>query len=998
MSGNSDTEMNDAPEDIAEQQRQWQADQQAQIIQLQQTGPSSAAPTYEEYRERVTAAVRSNAPFFGNPGEPSGPVVAGGAGGSGQSPYQQRVVFDMQAANPLNPMVTRGDEDGDVDMDGNGDDGASVGSGGSLDSNHAAKMIGLEPMRSTESLIEYRHRVNTVKNKLGIISKQGFGSYIELGLSAVDANTAKKAKDAMQYERLQQEADHARKLDPNSDLFDAEYAAQWKVDKENRQANNRKVKDKLFRDIRKWEDMVRPKIPNMPRIPTPDPDQDSGDELYDRSLERDPVAGIFETLSTSFVPTNNSSGIQGSGSGATPSGGYAGTVGSDFGMGNLSGGPSAGPRRGVGGGGGSGGRSGRGGKTPGGTPGGPPTGGLPRCVRCARLKKGCSLRSNNNPPCENCKKAGVDCVPGPPTKGRAPTRGRGSRPPPRPITPTPDYPGYRSNPFTPRAPNSPPDYPSNPFTSSSAAPSLSRQFPNRPQNRPPPRQSPSQSQPPEDGGYGDLYSENASPRASPPRGRGAPAPHRGRSASPDHLQGKYCMNCISHHRVCDRLVPCNQCVRRNEERFCDLGGFGERFGLNPVEQGFGSYGTGFGNQSRQPLNTHQQQYQATQDFKNTLRSMGQPRGSGAPGQTMTGAMGGPGRPTGFQSNAWFPPVTDQGIMSPGLDFGPNAAVNPSVLQLRPGEYQRDMFHAVQPRWPGSRARQVEAANRPQQEMQNAAATQGLNNQLDPPQVPDPIIGGAFDGLLEDQMDVDMDLSRMGFDLDLNIDPGLQAPAAPVAPPPPPPDFTVDRAVWRGINTPIHNSADPLAPFPDIPAGGGTGVGNGDNTCSEQTPLVDGTVMMCSKKPARRCEFALTQPGHPDHTHGQPWYVCRSCYLTADASVARRRNATRELTKLYTCPTCAKGLIDAGKDARPGTEPYKKYDCPCMFKMRDSWVCRAHLHKAYDYLATDATNTANFFDTEYGPGLGKCPKCYNDFPDKSGKVYACKSCRYFVQEI
>jgi len=256
-------------EDMAEQQRLYRAHEVNRNF-LNQTQNQQQ---YGDLGVQIAAGVRGNAQF---PGETAGESSAAGAAsganatamGKGKTRPQKRVQFDLVGDNLDNPIAI--DADGDVAMVVDDDDAASIASGGSIPEGDPRKMLDLQPKRSKETTMEYRYRIKEAKEKLYIQSKPGFDS--------AAAKKAQLAREDLQYERERNEEEHAIKLSPESGGFDKDYAADWRRQKQVRQENNRVVKEKLFSEIREWEALA---CHNAPRIKTPEPNQDSGDELYD---------------------------------------------------------------------------------------------------------------------------------------------------------------------------------------------------------------------------------------------------------------------------------------------------------------------------------------------------------------------------------------------------------------------------------------------------------------------------------------------------------------------------------------------------------------------------------------------------------------------------------------------------------------------------------------------------------------------------------------------
>ena len=582
---------------------------------------------------------------------------------------------------------------------------------------------------------------------------------------------------------------------------------------------------------------------------------------------------------------------------------------------------------------------------------------LPRCKECVRTKKRCSLRENGVRPCGECIRRSRVCEYGPPVtrttvSAYPPRRGQ---PIPRPPPSTGTYPDYQGNPFQPSA---------------GAGPS-SRQVPPRPAINP------------------ALYAtQTTRPEApAPPHPRAAP-PARGDTHGLGSLLSR-----SSYTSSAQQRAPASTYQDRRDGR--PPGAFPRTY--SPFR--------------RNPFRSDAQVPPTDQQAQRTTNTgyYGPPRPpSQASGMRMLGDFRGKN-----STKSPPPPPPPPGPTFENTGIYQHATVNPLDLQLPPGQVQRDIAFDD---YRSSIGRQVEQANIPQQEMQNASGTWGLNNQNSLPQAPSPLIGGPFDEgvhnvAFDNAFDNAYDNGELGqfletagmnvgmYDMDPNADfefpqfgaaqfSPIQAPAAP-ATLPVSVDFSATRVRWRRrAETSSLAFVNPLELFPSNPTGGHIGPNDDLNRCSELVHVGDDQLQLCNKLSARRCEYGIGRPLNRGATHSRDvYYVCLTCHNEGQRLASAKRGHSRATRKLYTCGPCARGIIAA---RGTGID-----DCECLEKVRTAWVCKGDIQKGYDAITNQSARVSNFLQREW---QGEpCPICFQNSPDIDSGVFACKSCWYFVEE-
>jgi len=349
-----DIDMNDAPtglDDVSAMQEEWRARQQAEIAVAQQTGP---APIIDSSIGRVAPAgfEQFSDQLHVYPGETAGETSAAGAGGYGRLNLTGREARSTPGVDPDNAIILDSIED---------DDGYGEGEDEAPDPDDPRTQLGLQPKQARETLTEFRARIKVAAEKLGIQSKATLGDFNALGIDVENYASRKSAEQARQRIRTRDENEHRQKLDVRSPHYDELYAAEWRMDKANRQANNLTVKSNLLKEVREWQQRT-----GQPLEPAPDPDPDSGDELYSNEFVRGTRGGVLEALTVSATRLNDR------------------------------GAPSAHGR----------------------DPRGPPS--TSRCRRCMAVKKRCSLVTDGVRPCSRCREKGYSCLPGPSNHGYSP--------------------------------------------------------------------------------------------------------------------------------------------------------------------------------------------------------------------------------------------------------------------------------------------------------------------------------------------------------------------------------------------------------------------------------------------------------------------------------------------------------------------------------------------------------------------------------------------------
>lgn len=939
--------MPDTPEAIAEAQRRWVASQRVKILQTQQQGPP---PIIDPAIGRVVP-----------PGNNGSYSIVDGPGGSDQTPYQKRVAWDLESgpSNSIGNIYDADtDDEGDVDMD-------RI-SAPPTNDNDPRILLGLGPMQPNESLLEFRMRVRNKVNRFGFVWKDTFGAFAETNIDPAQANQYWQGQQSELQRRQYAERAHANKLDLKNPFFDAAYAAAWQLAKEERKNRNEAARNWLLNDLRDWGEIC-----GQPRMPTPEPEAE-GDELFAEDIERQPLRGILGSLMGNFQPINPPNQTQdGEGPDRPFQAQYGGVTG-DYGYG-MPGDPGA--HMGV-----NGRDKGKGlaqGPPPPPPPPGPPDtnrwdgrvtseptpGFNRRCGRCKRVKRSCSLANDLRMPCELCYSTNQRCDldgevkivarRGTGTQQR-PSRVKGSNCSRRSASPASEKNPHRPSPSIVDALE---------VAGSESRPTTFRRkrHTDRGRRRRGARPTPSRGEPP---------SQNANNR---PPGR-TPGPNGG-GVVPQYA-GTPCKQCldpeVSLTRDCDLRRPCSECIPRGLVYECDSPEAPDSGNYDPIGP------TGQWNSQGQEMTPEYRDHQGTTDT--------------------------------HSAPSMYPPPSHGG-WSPG--------------------------------------RATQQTNIPQQEVQNAGETWHNNNTLNEVPGPAPIIGGHVDEEMDDVFGEDFgDLGEEFYGtLDSMIGgsaagPSASAPAPapaanlvppailtpPVAAPgghiPPPPggysQLQVPQASWAlhpWLGQGFFNPEAALGLIPGISLGGPTGVGpmafkcdeilteyvkedvpwNGEGKGKGKAKTIERKVnTKCNKQPARRCEFGFADQSHVDNTHGHtPHHVCDSCevYAQGQGTFAHKMQAQMKI-KHWTCQGCAQALTTAGS--------YNINVCQCMKKLAESWVCEEHAIKGYLNIALMATQVTNWLDSGADFGAGTplsqlCPECIVNPTDPTSRVYACKSCSFYVRK-
>ena len=135
------------------------------------------------------------------------------------------------------------------------------------------------PQKAGEDYPTYRNRIIRLRISMNIARRP-------LQLPPV---TAQDFPDRQAYDKFMKKskyvqerrahANHKKKLNPLNPWFDEEYVRQWKAQKDERHAwNTRQRREAHQRKVQFFA------ASGLPRPPTPDPPEDSGDELLDTEL------------------------------------------------------------------------------------------------------------------------------------------------------------------------------------------------------------------------------------------------------------------------------------------------------------------------------------------------------------------------------------------------------------------------------------------------------------------------------------------------------------------------------------------------------------------------------------------------------------------------------------------------------------------------------------------------------------------------------------------
>jgi hypothetical protein len=281
---------------------------------------------------------------------------------------------------------------------------------------------------------------------------------------------------------------------------------------------------------------------------------------------------------------------------------------------------------------------------------------------------------------------------------------------------------------------------------------------------------------------------------------------------------------------------------------------------------------------------------------------------------------------------------------------------------------------------------------PQQEMHNAASTWGQGNQYDS--------SASAPAALEDG-----DMEDAPFELDFDPDEMMEM----LGPNPPSPPPIVPRqdvllpgsvraygASWEppgSSNTLRH--VDVLSGYPDNQV---RLIRDSleNNNCNEAryafTPWKE--EVRCFRRPGTRCEFLQTAvvefawPGPENHADRDPYHTCEKCRHDQNNKAREWEVQAKAAMKAFVCTGCSSELISDGK-TRLAT-------CICLDKLNNDWLCHYHREKGYDQMVI-ASGHVGAWLMQVGYGIQLCPRCYFNMEDQSSGVYACKSCRTYVEE-
>jgi len=472
-------------------------------------------------------------------------------------------------------------------------------------------------------------------------------------------------------------------------------------------------------------------------------------------------------------------------------------------------------------------------------------------------------------------------------------------------------------------------------------------------------------------------STNPYPRASPGN-----RPPRGRSASPLREVEQRCDKCVERGEECDMGRPCRSCVTRGESFLCDASVQGQAYGRE-----FDSEKAIFGNQeSLPPMSREEQALLEVDRWNKTLSSlvdMGQvspphissQQGIQAPGEG-TPATPSIGRDTISPYSEARDTFASFGGSGSGLSVGDS--INRTI--------QNSSFG-------GNSTTEREMPYRPQQEMQNAASTWGLQDRLDPPAPADPII---VDETMVDVGDLPMDLDLNEFlatatAADFPGDPNSQnlldvpGPGVERA-------FTASWVTRIGATALRH--ADVLSGYPDRGAGPILRERE-DTNCNEQKfHFLGADIGICERNPASHCEFLqVGQPefvwqGPQNHVNPNPYHTCPNCHQEQEVEARNWEMTAKAGMKAFVCFGCSMSLTASAMTR------YKT--CVCLDKLNNDWLCHDHRAKGYDQI-TRASGLVGEWLISAGGGKALCPRCYVNYEDETSSVYTCKCCRTYVQD-
>lgn len=134
------------------------------------------------------------------------------------------------------------------------------------------------PRRRGETRDQWVDRVLEAREALSIRSKPYPASVDDI---PAEFPYQGRREDKRRRYRNSQEINHRNRINPRHSEFDREYRDMWFQNKEERQEHNRTMDEGLLKQVRGWQ--MRK---GLPREPTPDPAEDSGDGFYNNEFER----------------------------------------------------------------------------------------------------------------------------------------------------------------------------------------------------------------------------------------------------------------------------------------------------------------------------------------------------------------------------------------------------------------------------------------------------------------------------------------------------------------------------------------------------------------------------------------------------------------------------------------------------------------------------------------------------------------------------------------
>ncbi|CAG8954660.1 hypothetical protein HYFRA_00004581 [Hymenoscyphus fraxineus] len=142
---------------------------------------------------------------------------------------------------------------------------------------------------------------------------------------------------------------------------------------------------------------------------------------------------------------------------------------------------------------------------------------------------------------------------------------------------------------------------------------------------------------------------------------------------------------------------------------------------------------------------------------------------------------------------------------------------------------------------------------------------------------------------------------------------------------------------------------------------------------------------CFNTPSAKCETT----GHNSAFGNADGHICENCYMIQEGVALEITRADEQTHKAYMCTECA---VEASQDA-----DILRGECVCRETMALNMVCHPHFESGWEEIQLKTVSANEWLIRNFGKGEEKCVVCAERGSQPSGGVYVCKACHSIVKD-